>query len=249
MSIRSPRVLVLLPFVLCACSDDEPAGVQLPSNTSAAIVGYGAIVRATYEDSLAGARALETAIDTFIAAPSEANLTAARDAWLASREPYLQSEVFRFYEGPIDNAEDGPEGMINAWPMDEAFVDYVDGMPTSGLVNDLSITIDRPTLEGLNESGGATENVATGFHPIEFMLWGQDQSTTGPGARPYTDYVTGSGGTAMNQARRAMYLDTLASMWSSTSSTCTTTGRPAWSTVPSWRPRRRRRVSRGSSLA
>ena len=60
----------------------------------------------------------------------------AKDAWLAARDDYGPTEAFRFYDGPIDNADDGPEGLINAWPMDEAYVDYVEGDPDAGIVND-----------------------------------------------------------------------------------------------------------------
>jgi putative iron-regulated protein len=64
-------------------------------------------------------------------------------------------------------------------------------------------------LEGLNEAGGET-NISIGYHAIEFLLWGQDQSSSGPGARPYTDYVVG--GTADNQARRGQYLQACAEL-------------------------------------
>ncbi|MCA9575351.1 MAG: imelysin family protein [Polyangiales bacterium] len=183
------------------CSDGGGSFVW-PEETPDAVATYAQIVEATYADTVAEAQLLDTALTAFVAAPTPLTLEAAREAWLASREPYLQSEVFRFYDGPIDNAEDGPEGLINAWPLDENYIDYVEGDPTAGIINGTE-TIDAPTLTSLNEEGGE-KNIATGYHAIEFLLWGQDQSTTGPGDRSSDDYLVGSAAT--NQARRAQYL-------------------------------------------
>jgi len=110
--------------------------------------------------------------------------------------------VYRFYNGPIDDPDDGPEGQINAWPMDEAYVDYVKDDPQAGIINDTEGVpeITRDVLVAANEEGGET-NISTGWHAIEFLLWGQDFSETGPGERPATDYTT-----APNADRRAQYL-------------------------------------------
>ncbi|MEL6178511.1 MAG: imelysin family protein, partial [Myxococcota bacterium] len=132
-------------------------------------------------------------------------LTAARDAWRASREPYLQTEVYRFYDGPIDNPDTGPEGLLNAWPLDENYIDYTATEAMAGIVNDTATTIDGASLESLNEKDGE-KNLATGYHAIEFLLWGQDTSDTGPGERPHTDFLTDGSGTAANQDRRGQYV-------------------------------------------
>jgi putative iron-regulated protein len=196
----------------CGSDDEAPATSDgLPANAAPAASTYEDIVYASYQDSVTTAKALDTAAKALVAAPSQATLTAARDAWLAAREPYLQTEVYRFYEGPIDNQVDGPEGAVNAWPLDEAFIDYVEDDPDAGIVNDPTVTIDAETLESKNEEG-SEENIATGFHAAEFLLWGQDLSDTGPGARPHTDYVTGAGGTAKNQDRRGTYLTTVTAL-------------------------------------
>ena len=168
-----------------ACTTDKFQSMPDAATT------YSDIVFASYSDSLTEAEALEAAIQSFVGNPDSAGLDAARQAWLDSREPYLQTEVYRFYEGPIDNEEDGPEGLLNAWPMDESHVDYTMGqmgLSMSGIVNDTSVTIDAASLESKNEDGGE-ENVATGYHALEFLLWGQDFSADGPGNRSYMDYV------------------------------------------------------------
>jgi putative iron-regulated protein len=80
---------------------------------------YGTLVHANYSDSISSAKTMQKAIAAFLASPSEQGLNNARKAWLDAREYYGQTEAFRFYAGPIDNDE-GPEGQINAWPMDES---------------------------------------------------------------------------------------------------------------------------------
>jgi putative iron-regulated protein len=191
------------------CGDDDDAakadggGAGSDDTLSEAVDTYSRIVLASYEDSLAGAEELDAAIADFLADPSAETLADARDAWLTAREPYLQTEAYRFYDGPIDNPDDGPEGQINAWPLDEAYIDYVEGDDKTGIINDPDETIDAESLLALNEQGGE-KNIATGYHAIEFLLWGQDQSADGPGDRPYTDFVPG--GTAGNQERRGEYL-------------------------------------------
>lgn len=170
---------------------------------------YAAIVYASYQDSYSQAVALKNAINTFVATPTSANFDAAKQAWLDAREPYGQTEVYRFSNGPIDDAN-GPEGLLNAWPLDESYVDYVSGNATAGIINDATNhpTLSASYLESLNEVGAA-ENVSIGYHAIEFLLWGQDDANTAlltAGQRPYTDYVTGGSGTATNQDRRGEYL-------------------------------------------
>ena len=178
------------------------------SATSAAAVSaatvarhHAALVHASYSDTLAAAQNMQTAIAAFVKAPSADGLQAARQAWLDAREFYGQTEAFRFYGGPIDD-DNGPEGQINAWPMDEAYVDYVQGKPKAGMVNNPKVKITKAALSKANERGGE-ENVSTGWHAIEFLLWGQDLSESGPGERSFEDYVVGK---SENAQRRARYL-------------------------------------------
>lgn len=201
-------VLLTLALVAAACGDDDDAaptsgGADGTEVTAADVVAhYADGVHASYSASLASATELDAAIDAFVAAPSQEGLQAARNAWLAARDDYGVTEAFRFYGGPIDNDDRGVEGLVNAWPMDEAHVDYVEGDPDAGIVNDPGTypEIDADLLVSLNEEGGEA-NISTGWHAIEFLLWGQDLSEDGPGARPFTDYTD-----APNADRRGTYL-------------------------------------------
>ena len=162
---------------------------------------YATLVHATYADTKTAAQAMQRAIADFVKAPSAEALAAARKSWLEAREFYGQTEAFRFYGGPIDDAQ-GPEGRINAWPMDESFVDSTEAKPKGGLINNRKFAITKASLSKQNERGGE-ENIATGWHAIEFLLWGQDRSETGPGNRSFEDYVDGK---TPNADRRRQYL-------------------------------------------
>ncbi len=199
------------------------APAQAPS-TEDILKTYADVALAGYEDSLTTAKALDTAIDAFIAAPTEDNLTAAKDAWKAARIPYQQTEAFRFGNAIVDEWE----GRVNAWPLDEGLIDYVaasygtesdeNGLYAANVIANPSITIDGAAVDAeqitpaflqdtLQEAGGIEANVATGYHAIEFLLWGQDLHGTGPGAgaRPASDFDTANC-TGGNCDRRAAYL-------------------------------------------
>jgi len=193
----------------------EPVGI---------LNNYANIAHAGYEDSLITAKKLDTAIDGLIANPTAETLSAAREAWLDARVPYQQTEAFRFGNAIVDDWE----GRVNAWPLDEGLIDYVD--PSYGMESDqnplytvnvianpklkiagqnVDATNITPELlsETLQEAGGVEANVATGYHAIEFLLWGQDLNGTGPGAgnRPASDYDT-QNCTNGHCDRRAEYL-------------------------------------------
>lgn len=193
------------------------------TDPAAVVKHYAAVAHAKYQDSLTTAQALDKAIDALIAKPSEETLKAAREAWIAARIPYQQTEVYRFGNPIVDDWE----GKVNAWPLDEGLIDYVD--PTYGTESDSNALytaniianpkieingkpldaekITAETLQNLHEAGEIEANVATGYHAIEFLLWGQDLNGTGPGAgtRAYTDYDKANC-TNGNCERRADYL-------------------------------------------
>ncbi|HEY1172992.1 MAG TPA: imelysin family protein [Verrucomicrobiae bacterium] len=164
---------------------------------------YSDILHAAYTDAWAGARRMEKEIATFVEKPSEAGLAAARRAWVSARVPYLQTEVARFYDGPIEEVE----GFINAWPIDENYIDYTVEDANAGIINNPKnfpeLTLE--TLAGFNEKEGE-KNISTGWHAIEFLLWGQDLSDDGPGGRSYLDYVPAALGERRHAVRRGEYL-------------------------------------------
>ncbi|TKD34525.1 imelysin family protein [Azotobacter chroococcum] len=184
---------------------------------------YADLALAVFGDALGSTKALQQAVDALLAKPDADTLQAAREAWIAARVPYMQSEVFRFGNPVVDEWE----GQLNAWPLDEGLIDYVAadyqhalGNPgaSANIVANSEIqvgeekvdvaTITGETLASLNELAGSEANVATGYHAIEFLLWGQDLNGTAPGAgqRPASDYVVGEGCSGGHCERRRAYL-------------------------------------------
>ena len=206
-------------------------GQALAATEPAAVVKHFADVGlAKYEDSLSTARTLDAAIDALLANPSADTLKAAREAWVKARVPYQQSEVYRFGNPVVDDWE----GKVNAWPLDEGLIDYVDAaygsesdenaLYVANIIANKTIKLNgkdvdasniTPELlsETLHEAGEVEANVATGYHAIEFLLWGQDLNGTkaGAGNRPFTDYDL-KNCTNGNCDRRAAYLKAASSL-------------------------------------
>ncbi|TBU96444.1 imelysin family protein [Phytopseudomonas dryadis] len=243
--IRMPLAsasLLAIAIALAGCGEDKaPANQAAPaapetSASSAPAAGavdeaaaqavvkhYADIASAVFDDAASTAKTLQSAIDALLATPNDETLKAAREAWLAARVPYMQSEVFRFGNTIVDDWE----GQVNAWPLDEGLIDYVAedyehalGNPgaTANIIANSEIQVGEDQIDvseitpdllaSLNELGGSEANVATGYHAIEFLLWGQDLNGTeaGAGERPATDYVVGEGATGGHNERRRAYL-------------------------------------------
>jgi len=171
-----------------------------------------------YKDVAMRAKSLQVAIEALIESPTDASLAAAKQAWLHARQAYGQTEALRFHDGPIEQLEP----LLNAWPVDEAYIDYVVGRPDCGIVQSPQQfpSLAGAVIELANERGGEA-NICVGWHAIEFVLWGQDLSVAGPGARPVADFQQGK---SKHAARRCEFLlavtkllvghlDTLAAAW------------------------------------
>ncbi len=246
MKFTKLATVIASASLLMACgsdSDDNAASAESRLLESNAQIAY-----AVYSDSVTTAKQLQDALATFKEESSAENLIAAKKAWLVSREPYGQSEVYRFREGPIDNETNGTEGDLNAWPLGEALIDYVAvngsdfdngqvevvansaGINSNGAVDGTiseqniiqsDVVINSDLFNGNSATNADESDVITGYHAIEFLLWGQDLNTTGNGTnganretavktgefdhggqRPLTDFTTDA-----DAARRHQYLE------------------------------------------
>ncbi|MFT5892123.1 MAG: putative iron-regulated protein [Dokdonia sp.] len=210
-------VLCFIALAIINCSDDDNGGTIIPTtiDRTAVMTTYADLVLANYQSALADAQTLESTLQSFVDAPSQTTFDAAKASWLTARESYGTSEAFRFANGPIDTgATEDIEGYLNSWPMDEAFVDYVAGDANAGIINNPTLfpTISKTILVGENGNGGE-EKVSIGYHAIEFLLWGQDNTDpteSQAGLREFTDFV--DGGTNANQDRRRAYLMVVADL-------------------------------------
>ncbi|MBC7191381.1 imelysin family protein [Marinobacter sp.] len=212
-------------IALAGCVTSGADKARLPATKASVVAHYADLAHASYQDALTTARALDQATDRLIANPTQASLGAAREAWLAARVPYQQTEVFRFGNAIVDDWE----GQLNAWPLDEGLIDYVraddyqhelgNAGATANIIASDHINVGGETLNvtelnaellaSLNEVGGSEANVATGYHAVEFLLWGQDLHgfERGAGERPVTDYGKGADCTNGHCDRRGEYLD------------------------------------------
>ena len=220
---RRPTTLVAAAalafgFGVASALADDPKDV---------LKNYADIAQAGYADSLETAKTMQLAVTEFLSSPTEPNLRAARAAWIAARPAYMQTEAYRFGNPIVDEWE----GMVNAWPLDEGLIDYVaevygDESPENDLyvanvIKNVSLSLGGKKIDTskitkelladtLQEAGGVEANVATGYHAVEFLLWGQDLHGTeaGAGERPATDYDVKNCSNG-NCARRAEYLSTV----------------------------------------
>jgi len=194
------RWFVHIPVLIAVCVSTLAAEDTVALKKSL-VLQHAKIVHANYSDCVAEAKKLQATVRDFLAAPDAAKLDVARKAWIAARRPFLQSEAYRFYAGPIDDP-DGPEPLLNAWPLDENFIDAPPGSVDPGIVGNVRAwpQISASLLTKLNLTDGE-KNVACGWHAVEFLLWGQDRSATGPGDRQASDYTI-----APHAKRRGLFL-------------------------------------------
>jgi putative iron-regulated protein len=222
-----PLARPLALIALGVCLGFSPLAAQPSAKEVSAkdvLKTYADIAEAGYADALATAGTLQLTVNQLLAKPTDENLRAARAAWIAARPAYMQTEAFRFGNSIVDDWE----GRVNSWPLDEGLIDYVAGaygtdspeneLYAADVIANVSLTIGGKKLDTskitkelladkLQEAGGVEANVATGYHAIEFLLWGQDLNGTGPGAgnRPASDFDI-KDCTGGHCDRRAQYL-------------------------------------------
>ena len=201
---------------------------QLRSDDSI-VKNYSDLAEAKYKDSLFLAENMAKYIEVFFRDTNSDNYENLKKSWLLARTIYQQTEVFRFGNPIVDDWE----GKVNAWPLDEGLIDYVDNsnyftsennfsdfnivsnsiLKIEGKIIDASIIDSNLLSNTIHEIGGNEANVAIGYHAIEFLLWGQDLNGTnkGSGNRKYTDYSLNKC-TNDNCDRRREYLNTVAQL-------------------------------------
>ena len=223
--VLTPIAAIVAAGMLTACGTQSVKTDSVAVTPESVVTHYADIAEAAYGDSYTTALTLQDKINAFLAQPTEYNLQAAKDAWIAARAPYQQTEVYRFGNAIVDDWE----GKVNAWPLDEGLIDYVSAtsygsesdinplytanvianpkLMIGGQAVDASTITPELIADYLQEADGVEANVASGYHAIEFLLWGQDLNGTKPGAgeRPATDFDV-ENCTNGNCDRRRQYL-------------------------------------------
>jgi len=219
-SIKSLLCFSLLIFSLTNCKKDGSQQTAIDPYYSAKkefLQFYANTAYQLYVGAYMAAIEFQNKVTAFIANPTEAGFSDLKLYYAGDfRFYYDHSEIFRFVNGPIDGPN-GPEKLLNAWPCDEAYIDYTQTSATapikySGIICD-SIKyprINENLLDSLNSLNGET-NISVGYHAIEFLLWGQDFYADSPGKRSYKDYL--NAGTTVNYGyRRGQYLVALSKL-------------------------------------
>ncbi len=114
------------------------------------------VIIPTYQQLVAKAAKLSQTTDAFTTNPGAETLKAARNAWIAAREPWEQSEAFAF--GPADSL--GYDGDLDDWPVNETDVQAV--------IN----SNDKLTPEYIAN----LQTTQKGFHTMEILLFGTNNN-------------------------------------------------------------------------
>ena len=199
------KFLVFFKFFIMVLLFSYNTAAENNEETSSIAQSYVNLVSHYYNEVYVRTNNMHKSVNMFLKYPTEDNLEHVKNKWIEARKVYGITEAFRFYGGPIDGVnqygEEGPEGLINAWPLNEAYIDYVMGNDSSGIISNLSYEINAKTIIASNMSEDDAD-VSTGWHAIEFLLWGQDSSIESPGNRKASDYA----GSGIIKERRRAYL-------------------------------------------
>ncbi len=164
--------IALSSLAACKKDDDDKDENADPATVKKEIVTSLAnnVILPTYADMGTLSNTLYTAITTFNANSTDANLQACRNAWLSVRNAWESSEGFLF--GPV--ATNNIDPRIDTWPVNYVSLDSV-------LQNQDTYT--NAYIESL-------EDALRGFHPIEYLIFGQDGTKTAADFTPrQKDYL------------------------------------------------------------
>lgn len=128
---------------------------------------YSETLQKKLDASTLTALLFDDSIKQFLATPNVANLEAAQQKW---------QETYALFNdtSPFTVLTDNPaqHSYIDSWPILPGYIDAISGFPNSGIVNDVTLELNEANIRqqhGLTFPG----EVSTGFHAIEFMIWGE----------------------------------------------------------------------------
>jgi putative iron-regulated protein len=128
-----------------------------------------------------------------------------RVTWKAFYNEFLLLSPYRYYSGGLDAGFEENQNYLDLSGINYSYIDYTVNQPNAGIIKD-SINYPEINQVGMlawNQEGGE-KNIALGFHVLEFLLWGEDLSATGPGMRTNNDY---SKINTENERRMKYFLD------------------------------------------
>ncbi|HEY7884391.1 MAG TPA: imelysin family protein [Cellvibrionaceae bacterium] len=132
-----------------------------------------------------GSKALQQQLEQFLAEPGDDTLQAAREAWHMAHKPIAAAQPFAALSSSnpgLFAKLDRTWRAIDVHPVQPGYLDSIDGYPFSGIVNDISLTINQRTLREQHGFTDASE-ATLGLHVLEFLLWGENAG------RHYGDFI------------------------------------------------------------
>ncbi|MEE3176190.1 MAG: imelysin family protein [Verrucomicrobiota bacterium] len=167
------------------------------------VSNYSNIAEAASRSALSQGRILKEAISAFVKDPKAETHLLAKVSWMQARLPFLQSEFSRMI---VERGEVNHDisNLLNGWPIDPGLIDYTAKVPGENIINNKEKypSITTELLRSINLKAGKS-GFTTGYHVIEFLLWGEDSERSSSGKRSFKDYDKSNSELAK---RRADYL-------------------------------------------
>lgn len=145
--------------------------------TQVGIMAYTSLSQANQ-----AAQFFDNKLASFMHHPNPATQSEVQQAWRSAYDLFLASFIYSYI--PIkDPVEWHKQRMayqdlliqLDSWPIEGGYIDYVEGYPFSGIVNDLTLSINEQSIRvqhGFTDSS----NASLGYHALEFMLWGESSA-------------------------------------------------------------------------
>ena len=169
MNLFLKTLLLLCLCLLASCNDSE--GQSPPFLETKMVDASLSRLRlfAIFQNKAAiqEAKNLQQAVSAFLDKVDLDHLQKLKSTWHASHNKYLANQYGLFE--PTDAKKDLVFA-IESWPIQAGFIDSLSNYPTSGIVNDITLVMDLPTLR---QQHGVTdrEEVCLGYHAIEYLIF------------------------------------------------------------------------------
>ncbi|MBB5395793.1 imelysin family protein [Mucilaginibacter sp. AK015] len=163
---RSLALVLPLTLLGLSCSKNNPDNNADNSTLKTEVLANisANVCAASYEDMYAKTQELQAAVTALNTTTNDDNLATARVKWKAIRTTWEQSEAWLF--GPVESENIDPR--IDTWPVD------FNALETILNSNDV---LNEAYVDGLDDA-------LKGFHPIEYLLWGQNGTKTAAQLKP-----------------------------------------------------------------
>ena len=180
------RLICAISLVcLAACSPKQTEEASKPStvikfDSSAFSAQVGIEAYTSLSRANRSAQVMDSKLASFMHHPNPMSQEEITQSWRQAYDDFLASLIFAYL--PIQDPPDWHTQRIaysdllvqlDSWPIEGGYIDYIQGYPFSGIVNDLTLVIDEKNIRSQH---GFTDpsNASLGYHAIEFMFWGQE---------------------------------------------------------------------------